>query len=92
MFAFITLLVGIALDCWAAFVASVLYKWFVVTKFSVPPLSTLEMFGIILLVGTIRGPRYSKDAEDSEYVIKSFFLCAALPLLNLILGAIVRAL
>lgn len=82
-----------ALIPWWAYVATVLWSWFVVERFGLPPLGWAEAFGLRLVVAMFSAHAAYPDDDDENRVERMKWRIAyavAWPALALGLGAAAR--
>jgi len=62
---FIILLIGTIFSVYSLVqVLSILYGWFVVPQFHLPPLNLAEIYGLVLLIQLLKGNETIKDFRD----------------------------
>lgn len=86
---FIVLLLYIPIGLYLAFIASVLWDWFLVPFFNLPSLSVWQMFGVMLAVVALR-PRLRIYKEERKLDWKRIAMLPFVPLFILALGAIIK--
>lgn len=69
------------------FVVSMLWSWFVVTSFGLPPLGIVPSIGLIAVVGAIhRGPMSSKESSAGDLIVFDVLVAA----MTLLVGWVVH--
>jgi hypothetical protein len=86
MRAAIVLFLIIPLAAWNAWVAIVLWRWFVVPTFGIPAPGLWTMAGLFVFASMFKA-RASDLEDDDDIWVKSLFVGAIAPLVALMLGA-----
>lgn len=89
---FMYLLALVLCTLWKGYVVSVMWGWFIVPLFGVPPLAISHAVGVSFLVSilTLYQVNDEKGKLMSERLIASIFFSATYPLLVLIAGWITK--
>lgn len=82
------LAVAIPLALWYSFAVSILWGWFIVPPFHAPPLSTWQMFAVVLTLSAIRPNLKVGKEPDIDWEKLVFVLIG--PALSLGIGAAVK--
>jgi hypothetical protein len=83
------LVIMVPVALYYAWAASILWGWFIVPTFGLPPLTVLQMWGIFLTLEMLR-PRFEFEKKDnSEWAHRLFALTLA-PLLSLGIGYAIK--
>ena len=76
------------------FVLSVLWRWFIIPIFSLPPLSIPQATGIAIIVEFLTTYQDQRQGEDdkglTEKIIKSLFYAICYPMIILGLGWVIQ--
>lgn len=76
---------------WRGYVLSILWLWFVVPLFGLPPLGVVTAIGLCLVVGMFSSTTHCDDNRSAiEKVITPILQAAIAPALALFIGSIVR--
>lgn len=84
----IVVLLLIPILLWYAFVASIMWGWFIVPFFNAPPLSIWQMFAVALTLTAIR-PKIDWH-KSNEFDWEKIALIPLMPLITLALGAMTK--
>lgn len=82
--------VGFALMFWRAYVASVLWGWFAVPLFGVPPLTFIHAVGLSLTVAVLLRSSLALKKEEEADLGKTFINLLLTPLIYLAVGWFIK--
>ena len=79
---------------WKAYVASILWRWFIVPLGSaVPELTTLQMSGVLIVVIALVSPLakgLKEEPPSLQELVRYYLIAVAMPLINLTVGAMFK--
>lgn len=94
LFVFSAVFVVLALGAvWNGYVLAILWGWFMVPTFGLPPLALAPAIGVAVVVGYLTHPyRPTEDAKGKEVkrVVESFSVMVMRPAMALLMGWIVK--
>lgn len=79
--------------CWSGYVLSILWGWFMVTTFALPPLTIPAAIGMSLIVGylthQIKDEDVDNDKDFKETMIRAIIIATIKPAFALLVGWII---